>query len=203
VTPSQVAAAYDQLADRWHSDAFPFPKNGIVQHERAIGFLKRRGRALDVGCGASGRIVEHLLGHGFSVEGLDVSARMLELARQRHPHVEFVQADICRWQTQTQYDFISAWDSIWHVPLDQHQAVLAKLLRALTPGGVCIFSAGGLEGPSELTDSSMGTPMYTSVLGIPTTLQLIDANDCVCRHLEYDDPPQPHVSFIAQRRESA
>ena len=127
MTSIDVAAGYDQLADLWNSDEFD-RSNGIAQHKRAVAFCDQQRRALDVGCGSSGRIIELLQQHGFAVEGVDFSPRMLELAGKRHPQVTFHHADICDWGLPHQYDLISAWDSIWHVPLAQHEAVLRKLL---------------------------------------------------------------------------
>ena len=83
MTPSDVAKSYDDIAERWNSDTFP-RNDGIEQHERAIDFVKEKRAALDVGCGCSGRIIDLLLSHGFTVEGLDLSAQMIALARQRH-----------------------------------------------------------------------------------------------------------------------
>jgi SAM-dependent methyltransferase len=198
LTPSEIAGSYDSLAGQWASETFP-RENGIRQHERAIAFAKQRRRALDVGCGSSGRIIDLLLKHGFDAEGLDVSLRMVELAKRRHPDVEIHQADICEWQLPREYDLISAWDSLWHVPLPQQEHVLAKLCNALSPGGVLIFSMGGLDAPSEKVDSAMGPRMYYSSLGIPDTLRLLSDAGCVCRHLEYDQYPESHVYVIAQR----
>lgn len=84
--PSEIAKSYDQIADRWRSDSFP-SSNGIAQHERAIAFLKQKHAALDIGCGSSGRVIDLLLRHGFAVEGVDISQRMLDLAQARHPNV--------------------------------------------------------------------------------------------------------------------
>ena len=198
MTPDEVAKSYDQIADQWNSDTFP-RNNGIEQHERAIAFLKERRHALDIGCGGSGRIIDQLIGHGFDVEGLDLSHRMIEFAKKRHPSITFHHADITNWKFAKKYDFISAWDSIWHLPLADQEAVLKKILRGLTNGGVFIFTIGGLDGPEEKTDSAMGPPMYYSVLGIPRTLQLISDNQCVCRHLEYDQHPELHLYIVVQR----
>ena len=114
--PAEIAAAYDGLAEQWSSEAFP-RDYGIAQHERAIAFLKEKRRALDIGCGSSGRIIELLTGRGFEAEGVDISPRMVELAKARHPQVKFHRADIRRWAFPGKYDVISAWDSIWHLPL--------------------------------------------------------------------------------------
>ncbi|HEV8367660.1 MAG TPA: class I SAM-dependent methyltransferase [Pyrinomonadaceae bacterium] len=139
MTPAEIARSYDELAEQWNSDGFS-RDNGIKQHELAIAFAKNRRCALDVGCGSSGRIVDLLQSHGFEVEGLDVSQRMIELAKRRHPAVTFHQADICEWELPKKYDLISAWDSIWHVPLPQQERVLKKLLNGLSSGGICIFT---------------------------------------------------------------
>lgn len=197
--PQQVAESYDQIAEVWNSDSFN-RDNGIKQHERAIAFVEDKTKALDIGCGASGRIIDLLISHGFVTEGLDISEKMLEFARHRHPNQTFYHADICEWQLPQKYDFISAWDSIWHLPLSQQQPVLTKLIDALTPGGVLIFTTGAMDQPSEKTDTAMGPPMYYSVLGIPETLRLIDKAGAVCRHLEYDQYPELHLYLIVQKK---
>jgi trans-aconitate methyltransferase len=196
--PREIARNYDQLADRWNSDAL-LRNYGIRQHERAIAFVKEKRTALDVGCGSNGRIIGLLTSYGFSVEGLDLSTQMIELAKQRHPNVIFHHADICEWKFSRGYDLISAWDSIWHVPLANQEPVLIKIMQGLTPGGVCVFTTGGLDAPSEKVDSAMGPQMYYSALGIPKMLQLISETGCVCRHLEYDQYPELHLCVIAQR----
>ena len=83
--------------------------------------MKTRGNALDVGCGCNGRLIDLLRSEGFTVEGIDVSERMVALARRRDPDVQFYHADICEWNLPRKYDFITGWDSIWHVPLANQQ----------------------------------------------------------------------------------
>lgn len=198
MTPDQIAATYDEFAEHWDSPGFN-RDNGIPQHERALQFLPRTGVALDVGCGSSGRFVDLLLERGFAVEGLDISERMLARARRRHPGVIFHHADICTWRLPRDYDFITAWDSIWHVPLDRQLDVLRKLLAGLAPDGVMIFTTGGLEVPGEVTNPCLGKPLYHAAPGIPAILRTLDAAGCTCRHLEYDQYPEKHVFIIAQR----
>ena len=198
--PSEIGQSYDQIADRWTGDDFD-RANGIVQHERALAFLAERhgNRALDVGCGSSGRITDLLLSRGFVVEGLDISDRMIALAKRRHPNVVFHHADICEWPFPHPYHFISAWDSIWHLPLDEQEPVMEKLCAGLAPGGVFIFTTGGVDAPEEKIDAIMGPEVYYSVLGIPKTLALLADSGCICRHLEYDQHPELHLYIIAQK----
>lgn len=198
MSPSQVAESYDRIATRWTDPGFD-RTNGIRQLRRAIAFAARRGTALDVGCGSSGRFFDVLGAEGFTAEGLDISSEMLRLARATHPQVTFHQANICDWIASRPYDLISAWDSIWHVPLPQQESVLLKLCHALAPGGVLLFSAGGVEVADERQDAHMGVPMYTATLGVPRLCTLLTDANCSLRHFEYDQHPQAHVYFIAQR----
>ena len=140
--PTEIAQSYDQIAERWSSASFP-ASNGIAQHEWAIAFLPQKRLALDIGCGSSGRLIDLLLRHGFVVEGVDISQRMIELAQARHPTVTLHHADICQWELPRQYDLISAWDSIWHLPLAEQEPVMQKIMQGLAPGGVFIFTTGG------------------------------------------------------------
>lgn len=198
VRPDEIGAAYDRIAERWSADDFP-RDNGIAAHRRAIAFLTDRRTALDIGCGSSGRIIDLLIAEGFTVAGVDVSARMVELARQRHPGIDIHHADVCEWTFPGTYDLISAWDSIWHVPLGDQARLLRKILAALNPKGVCIFTMGGVDRPEEITDTYMGPRVYYGSLGIPGTLALVAESGCICRHLEYDQYPERHVYLIVQR----
>lgn len=195
--PEDIAAGYDQIADRWQSPSFN-QDNGIAQHQRAFQFGVSRGAALDIGCGCSGRIITLLQDTGYAPEGLDLSVRTLELAKNRHPDTQFHHADICTWNPSKTYDFISAWDSIWHIPLDQQAPTLTKIINMLSPGGIFIFTFGGLDEPSSMTNKDMDVPMYYSTLGISGTLNVVQAAGAICRHMEFDQHPEPHVYVIAQ-----
>jgi trans-aconitate methyltransferase len=197
MTPSDIARSYDAITQQWESPERPL--SGLQHHRVALRFLKPRQHALDVGCGCNGRLINYLKAEGFRVEGVDVSERMIALARQRNPDLQFYHADICRWELPRKYDFITGWDSIWHVPLAEQGHVLQKLCDGLHQGGVLIFTLGGTDEPGEVQDSHMGVPMYTATLGIPQTLSLLTQFGCVCRHLEYDQYPQLHVCVIAQK----
>ncbi len=195
-----TAAAYDLLADRWQDGSFD-AANGIGQHERALAFLAAEGGgwALNVGCGCNTRFNPLLRGRGLQAEGVDISARMIDLARAADPEVSLHHADVVAWTPPRSYRFISAWDSIWHVRLDEQAALMRKLMAALEPGGVFIFSAGGLDEADEHVDAAMGPAVYYATLGIPGLLALIGEAGCVCRHLEFDQYPEKHLLVIAQR----
>ncbi|MDD2725654.1 MAG: class I SAM-dependent methyltransferase [Methylovulum sp.] len=196
--PEDIGQAYNQITHLWESDDFN-RSNGIIEHERVIAFVKNRGKALDVGCGCTGRFIDLLLSNGFDPEGVDISEKMIGLAKKRHPEINFYQQDICSWNVPQKYDFITAWDSIWHIPLNQQENVLTKLVSNLNANGVLIFSFGGTDEQGDHKDSFMGPEVYYSTLGINGFLKLFISLGCICRHLEYAQYPELHMYLIVQK----
>lgn len=195
--PFITATHYDKIAQQWRDNT---PKDyGLWQLARAVKFTLMRGPALDVGCGSEGRFLEVLTSEGFAAEGMDISPQMLELARERHPEATFHLADICEWEPLREYDFISAWDSTFHLPTDQQEPVLRKLCQALAPGGVLLFTCGG--GPAgEVAGTFWGQAFEYSTLGVEAYVRILAASGCFCMHVEYDQLPEQHVYIIGQKR---
>ena len=52
-------------------------------------------RVVDLGCG-SGAFTHLLRRAGYEVAGLDISGKLVEVGRRKHPGVEFLQGDIER-----------------------------------------------------------------------------------------------------------
>lgn len=193
--PQQTAAGYDQLAISWR-DRTP-ETYGITALEKAIVFANR-GPALDVGCGSHGRFIEKLLTEGFDPEGVDISAEMISLAKERHPGVPFHQADITTWQPPRACAFISAWDSTFHLPIGSQAPVLEKLCSSLAPGGIILFTCGG--GPAgEITGNFQGVDFGYSTLGPAGFIDVLAKSGCECLHLEHDQWPEKHVVIIARK----
>lgn len=198
MNPVDIGKAYDQIVAIWTSDQFNLC-NGIPQHQKAISFAKARGYALDIGCGCTGRLIDLLASEGFTPEGIDVSEEMIKLARKKNPAVTFYLEDITQWNTSKKYDFITAWDSLWHLPLALQEPVLTKIVGCLNKDGILIFSFGGTSEPGEHTDSYMGPEVYYSSLGTNGFLSLLINLGCLCRHVEYDQYPELHTYMIVQK----
>ncbi|MGY0216493.1 class I SAM-dependent methyltransferase [Endozoicomonadaceae bacterium StTr2] len=196
--PTDIGKAYNKITHIWESEDFN-RSNGIRQHEKAILFAENHGPALDVGCGCTGRFIDLLLDRGFTPEGVDISGEMINLARQRHPDIQFYHADICHWEIPRKYDLITAWDSIWHVPLEQQEHVITRIVESLNKGGIFIFSFGGTDEPGDHRNSFMGPEVYYSSLGTNGFLSLLMKLGCVCKHLEYDQHPELHTYMIVQK----
>lgn len=201
MNPKEIGKAYDTITHLWVREDFN-RMSGIAEHKRALAFVENKGKALDVGCGCTGRFVDLLLSEGFTPEGIDISEEMIRLARRRHPELSFHHQDICEWTITEKYEFITAWDSIWHIPLEQQENVLTKLVSSLNVGGVLIFSFGGTNEKSDHTDNFMGPEVYYSTLGTNGFLELLIRLGCICRHLEYGQHPELHTYLIVQKTQN-
>ena len=139
-----------------------------------------------------------MLQSNFKAEGIDISSNMIKQAKIRHPDVKFYNADICIWKLPKKYDLISAWDSTFHLPIDEHEPVLKKICDGLTKNGVFIFTCGEAE-IREIYGSFAGERFYYSTLGLTEFVRLLDSFGCQIKHIEYDRYPEIHICIIAQK----
>ena len=129
--------------------------------------------------------------------GVDVSTEMIELARKNHPDETFIAEDICSWHSDESFDFIFAWDSIFHLPLDMHQPVITKLCSMLKAKGVLAYTFGNAVG--ENTSEWLDDEFYYSSIGINDNLKLLIDNGLTPLHLVLDQFPEKHVFVVAQK----
>ena len=86
--------------------------------------------ALDVGCG-TGKLARRLAATGLSVTGIDVSQRVVDIARAIGPD-RIVYRHEDAQQATGRYDFITCVAALHHMPSD----ALTRLRSLLNPGGV-------------------------------------------------------------------
>jgi len=93
---------------------------------------------LDVACG-TGAHLEHLAGR-YEVEGLDLDAEMLAIARDRLPDVEFHEGDMADFDLGKRFDaVVCMFSSIGYVKTEARLRSAAQAFaRHLEPGGVLV-----------------------------------------------------------------
>lgn len=112
--------------------------------EQLLEWLRRRGArvasALDLGCG-TGVLCETLRDGGIAAEGVDLSADMIALARQRAPELRFEVADMTRYRPGRRFDLVTCTgDALNHVfDLRDVERVFENAFFALNPGGYFAF----------------------------------------------------------------
>ncbi|MEU8999436.1 class I SAM-dependent methyltransferase [Streptomyces caniferus] len=127
---------------------------GFAELVRAAG----AGPVVDVGCGP-GRVTAHLAALGLSVSGVDLSPRMVALARRAHPGVRFEEG------AMTSLDLpdgalggVVAWYSIIHTPQERLPEVFAEFHRVLAPGGHLLLAFQTGDEPLHI-DRPFGHPV--------------------------------------------
>jgi SAM-dependent methyltransferase len=89
----------------------------------------------DIGCGP-GKITAHLHGLGLAAFGVDLSPRMIEIARRAYPDLRFDVGSMTALDIPDgELGGLVAWWSIFHTPPAELPGVFAEFHRTLAPGG--------------------------------------------------------------------
>lgn len=120
---------------------------------------RRRGHALDVGCG-EGQLVQHLAGVSQSVVGVDCDPESVRRARGRLRFVDNASIRLLRFESldadERSYDLIMFVASLHHLPLRE---TLHKARHMLTPGGEpAIVGLSANKSVADWTWAALCTP---------------------------------------------
>jgi SAM-dependent methyltransferase len=158
-----IARDYNRVADEYAARIYgelagkPFDRDLLDRFATLVG----GGRVCDVGCGP-GHVARYLGERGCDVFGIDLSPRMVELAAELTPGVEFRVNDLRALQlADASLAGIVAFYSLIHLRADQLVPALVELRRVLQPGGrllLAIHEGNETRRPAEMW-------------GIPITLQ--------------------------------
>lgn len=127
---------YQQNAQRFFDETVDVDMSAVYQPFLAL--LKPGARILDAGCG-SGRDTKAFSELGYVVDAFDASAELAERAERLIGRP----VEVMRFQELTaveHYDGIWCCASLLHVPEKQLPEVMARLAKALKPGGVWYVS---------------------------------------------------------------
>ncbi len=156
---------YEQLATSYHLNRGQFDLSELFEEfYHQIG-RPASGLLLDLGCGAGDGFPDYFLQRGWQVEGIDFSAKMLELCQQYHPQIKTQQIDLSQLKLQAEkYDLIESIYALFHIPNASQRQVLRECYKALKKGGYIYFTYAtkeytgfaSYEGEVEF----MGSPLY-------------------------------------------
>ncbi|MFB8439294.1 class I SAM-dependent methyltransferase [Streptomyces niveus] len=175
---------------------------GFVEIVRTAG----SGPVADLGCGP-GRVTAYLGGLGVSAFGVDLSPKMVALARQAYPDLRFAVGSMTALETgDDELGGILAWYSTHHTPPRWLPTVFAEFHRALAPGGHLLW--GDYVGDERVTPTQgYGRPVsYESYL-LPldrVTGLLEEAGLVVAAKLEQEPTgrsKRPHACLLARKPE--
>ena len=155
------------------------------------------GTVLDVGCGTGAPIAAYVLQRGFRVAGVDASPSMIQLCRARFPESEWILQDMRALELGRRFDAILAWDSFFHLGMEEQRAMIPCFAAHALPGAPLLFTSGPREG--EAIGSYCGEPLYHASLGPAEYTRLLTANGYVVRaHVAEDPECGEHTVWLAR-----
>ena len=195
-----VLTVPDKKGGKWTAEQFF--EDGRVEIGQALktladsGIMYQTGKALDFGCGL-GRLSQALSNYFTAVDGVDISASMIEKAQALNKAPEKVcyhlnlKADLSAFPSAS-YDFIYTRICLQHIPTDFQLKYISEFMRLLKPGGVAHFQtihSHGLRAlvPNWFTEiyrkfKYRGKP-YIPMYGVPTprVVDVISAGGAVVK----------------------
>jgi len=134
---------YDVIAEKY-AKQFTHPSKHI---DAFLSFILKGKRILDVGCGV-GVDAGYMVTKGFQVVAVDLSAKMVEIAKKQFPNVDFRQGDMRTLTFDDEcFSGVLVAHSLIHIPKRELPKMLRHLWRFLAGGGVAYFVM--LVGKSE------------------------------------------------------
>ena len=161
---------YDQLVDWYVSNRNP--EIGIQDVSQFAAGLPQGATILDLGCGDGIPISQFLLEAGFTLYGIDSSARMIEKFRESFPKVRLECANLMDSDFFCiTFDAIIAYGVMFHFPQDEQRMIMSNVSDHLKNGGMFLFNSGAEEGETvsvmdsvEVPHWSMSSVQYAEVL---------------------------------------
>jgi ubiquinone/menaquinone biosynthesis C-methylase UbiE len=155
-----VRSSYNTCADAYSAQR-------TVEHRELdllSSYLEEGSAILDVGCG-SGVPVTLRLSSRFCLTGVDISDRMIELAKAKVPNAEFIRANILEVDfAESSFDAIISFYALFHIPRNEQPNLFRQFYKWIKPGGLIFatYAKGGYKVPGYTEDDFFGTKMYWS-----------------------------------------
>jgi len=157
-------------------------ENTILRH---IHNDNRKYSILDIGCGTGSHTA--ILKNDYNVVGVDRSAEMLVIARQKSPDVVFHQADMATFDLNRKFDVALMMSAVlgYQYTNDDVLKTLRNVRKHIVDGGLLIFDVW--HGPSVLFDKpkeqirEISTPSIQLLRVVKPQLH-IEFNRCMCNY---------------------
>jgi SAM-dependent methyltransferase len=169
-----VADGYDAVAKRYLTWSAAIPDASRRRYTQALlDGLQEGAHVLELGCGAGIPTTQELAAR-FTVTGMDISARQIELARQAVPGANFIQSDMTALDFPPEsFDGVAAFFSLIHIPREEQPPLLASIASWLRPEGLFVASMGVNDTAGDIEVDWLGAPMFFSHYDAATNRQLV------------------------------
>jgi SAM-dependent methyltransferase len=182
----------DSIVDLYERNAQAYDRDrGRSLEERAwldrfLSHMRPESTVLDLGCGMGEPIARYLIERGVMVVGVDASPAMIQRCRARFPESEWIVADMRELELGRCFDGVLAWDSFFHLSMDDQRGMFPRFASHARRGAPLMFTSGTEEG--EAIGSYCGEPLYHASLALAEYEQLLTTNGFVLGACVAEDP---------------
>lgn len=141
-----IKNAYNILRDEYYSarkykTGISYFYNELLEFPTTLKLLGNvKGKTiLDLGCGP-GMHAKKLSEKGAKIKGIDISEKLIEIAKKEAPNIEFKLADIENKLPYKDSEFDIVFSSLVLGHLERWDGILAEINRVLKKGGIFVFS---------------------------------------------------------------
>lgn len=125
---------YNKIASKY-ADIFDADISDNPYLDKFLSKITTGNKILDLGCG-TGRITSYYADKGYNVIGVDLSEKMLEVAKKKHPGIDFRLGDIRKLEFNEIFDGISLAYSLFHLEKKDIPKIIRKLSALLKENGI-------------------------------------------------------------------
>lgn len=198
-----VRESYDRIADEYARRIFneleqkPFDREQLDQFAAQLG---GQGSICDMGCGP-GHVARYLRGAGATVFGLDLSSRMVELARELNPEIPFREGNMLALELpDDSLAGITAFYAIVNIRRESLPLVFEEMERVLQPGGLLLIAFHvGDEAVSEVVLWGHAISMDFFLLQPEMIRELLETAGFSIEHAIEREPYAPEVEYQSRR----
>ena len=138
-SPAYLQKHYDRMAESYTKNRHLF--NNEPQLEKLAGLLGERQRVLDLGCGDGVPVCRFFADRGCRVTGVDLSGRMIALAREHVPQAHFLQMNLLDLAFEPgSFDLVTSFYTLFHLRQADQQRIFPMIFQLLAPGGYAYFT---------------------------------------------------------------
>ena len=159
-----VADGYNRIAERYAQ----WIRDDVVDAARPkylallLESLPAGAGVLELGCGSGGSTTAQLA-ERFTLTGVDISERQIELARAAVPHATFVCDDFTRMTfAAASFDCVTSFYVFNHLPYGELPSLLQRIATWLRRGGLLVAALARKHDHGTVEKNWLGAPMYFS-----------------------------------------
>ena len=170
-TTKLIRSGYNAMSSEYLAHRGELKSDKYVR--KFLQLLPKNSLVLDLGCGAGVPIDDLILKAGHRVSGVDISEEMIKRARLNCPGGEYQVGDVSKLASgEWEVEGIVSMYTMFHIPRNQHEGVLAVIASYLPKGGPLLISMGDVEFEGE--HEMYGETVWASQWGVKKNRELLE-----------------------------